>query len=243
MKKIILNERPEAFFVGYRFPRLQFNAVDLPFPELQPIWQALEKGDHVSALDMVTSELNSGEERTNEFLAALRMAQSAAELKSGDLKRAMRHAGRSLDLHPRQYAANRILLSVLALRKGFAAAYHQLLNLSLPKKTAVWDEIMTVPQIQTALAAWSWQMGSWDDVAGHLIRAYPSGLADMPTPIREEWFRLSLYRGHPEDAAAAAALIIDQEPVEFADELLQTIVQSGWTKEALPLYREAYASV
>jgi hypothetical protein len=64
----------------------------------------------------------------------------------------------------------------------------------------------------------------------------------MPIPLMEDWFRLALYRGRPEDAAAVAALLIERTTVESADALLQTIVQNGWTKEALPLYRTAFAN-
>ncbi|NNE34998.1 MAG: tetratricopeptide repeat protein [Rhodothermales bacterium] len=62
----------------------------------------------------------------------------------------------------------------------------------------------------------------------------------MPAPIQEDWFRLSLYRDRPEDAVAVASVLIEEKSIPLADELLQTIVQNGWTKEALPLYRSAY---
>ncbi len=241
MKKVELTERSGSFFARYRFPNLEFAASDLPFEELVPIWDALREADHATAKLLATELLKSQEDLKDEKRAAIKVALAAAELKAGDLNRAKREAGRALDLHPKQYAAHRILLSILNRRQGFAAAYLQLLNLSLPKKTPKWDEPLTICEIHTALATWAWQLGEWDDVAKHLMRAYPTGLVAMPMEIREEWFRLSLYRGHPEDAAAAAALIIEQSPLESTDELLQTIVQSGWTKEALPLYRDAYA--
>ena len=241
MKKVELNERPGPFFAGYKFPVLSFDASTLPFKEMGPIWTALQNSDHALAKAGALELLASKTKLKNEHRSAVVVALAAAELQAGDLNRAKRHAGRALDLYPKQYAANRILLSILDRRQGYAGAYLQLLNLSVPKKTAKWDAPLTNCDIQTALASWSWQLGQWDDVASHLTRAYPKGLQDMPSRIREEWFRLSLYRGHPEDAAAAAALIIQQTPLESTDELLQTIVQSGWTKEALPLYRDAYA--
>lgn len=241
MKKVDLNEQSGSYFARYRFPNLEFASTDLPFEELTPIWNALREADHATAKLLATELLKSQEDLKDDKSAAIRVALAAAELSAGDLNRAKRQAGRSLDLHPKQYAAHRILLSILDRRQGFAAAYLQLLNLSLPKKTPEWDEPLTKCELHTALAAWAWQLGEWDDVAEHLTRAYPTGLEAMPPEIREEWFRLSLYRGHPEDAAAAAALIIEQSPLETTDELLQTIVRSGWTKEALPLYRDAYA--
>jgi len=241
MKKISIHDRSESFFAQYRFPDLTFEASDLPFEDLGPMWIALRKQDHMSVKVLAMSALANQDNLKNEERAAINLALAAAAFQAGDLKTAKRQAGRSLDLFPKQFAANAILLSILARRKGFAAAYHQLLNLSLPKKTPSWDEPLTFCEVQTALASWAWQLGEWDHVAAHLARAYPKGLAEMPPELREEWFRLSLYRGHPEDAAAAAAFIIDQSPIESADELLQTIVKSGWTKEALPLYREAYA--
>jgi hypothetical protein len=241
MKKITLHDRPGTFFGRYQFPLPRFETENMPWPEFVPIWQALSAGDYRDAVEQVAVALNTSDERTDEQVAALRLAQAAGEMLAGDLTRARRHAGRSLDLYPRQYSANRILLSIQTARKSYAAAYHQLLNLSVPRKSPKWDDPLSTLEIQTALAAWSWQLGEWDNVANHLSKAYPKGLVEMPPEIREEWFRLSLYRGHPEDAAAAAALIIREEPVESADQLLQTIVQSGWTKEALPLYRDAYA--
>lgn len=241
MKKISAHHRSEAFFAGYRFPDLTFDASDLPFEGLESIWQALRIKDHIIAKELVISALANQDNLKNEELAAIKLALAAAELQAGDLKTAKRQAGRSLDLFPKQFAANRILLSILARRKGFTAAYHQLLNLSLPKKSPSWDEPLTFCEVQTALASWAWQLGEWDHAAEHLTRAFPDGLEKMPLEIREEWFRLSLYRGHPEDAAAAAAFIIKQIPIESTDELLQTIVRSGWTKEALPLYRDAFA--
>jgi thioredoxin-like negative regulator of GroEL len=62
----------------------------------------------------------------------------------------------------------------------------------------------------------------------------------MPEEIREDWFRLSLYRSMPEEASRAAASLIHLRSVDTADELLQTIVQGGWTNHALPLYREIH---
>lgn len=241
MKKVELNERPGPFFAGYSFPRTSFRDSTLPFEELRPVWNALENQSYRIAIDLAKELLTSSDDLKNEHRSAVLVALAAAELQAGDLNRAKRHAGRALDLWPKQFAANRILLSVLDRRQGFAAAYLQLLNFSIPKRTPKWDVRLTSCEIQTALASWAWQLGEWDDVATHLSKAYPKGLQEMPTRIREEWFRLSLYRGHPEDAAAAAALIIEQSPLESTDELLQTIVQSGWTKEALPLYRDAYA--
>lgn len=241
MKKVELYEPSGSFFARYRFPDLEFASSDLPFEELVPIWDALREADHVTAKELAVSLLKNEENLEKEKRASIKVALAAAEYMAGDLNRAKRQAGRALDLHPKQYAAHRILLSILNRRQGFTAAYLQLANLSLPKKTPKWDEPLTICEIHTALATWAWQLGEWDDVAKHLMRAYPKGLVAMPPEIREEWFRLSLYRGHPEDAAAAAALIIEQSPLETTDELLQTIVQSGWTKEALPLYRDAYA--
>ncbi len=241
MRKVTITPRSEAYLAEYRIPKLTFAATDLEFSSLEPVWNALRKGAHQTARDLARDAMEEKRLFNAEERAALKLGLAVAELRSGAIDTAKRLAGRSLDLHPNQYAAHRILLSIQTMRKGFAAAYLQLANLPLPAGTPSWDEALTFIDVQLALASWAWQLGEWDQVADHLIFAYPDGLEEMPSEIREDWFRLSLYRGHPDDAAAAAALLIDQRPVENADELLQTIVQRGWTKEALPLYRTAYA--
>ena len=172
--------------------------------------------------------------------AALYAAQATAELKLGATDTAKRLAGKSLDLHADQMMAHRILLTVHVIRKDYTAAYLHLANLVVPTRTTVWDQVLTIEQINAALASWAWQLGEWDQVADHLMMAFPGGLEDMPADIREDWFKLSLYRGQADDAAAAAASLLSGISESHADEILQTIVQSGWSGHTLPLYQEMY---
>jgi len=173
--------------------------------------------------------------------AALNASLAVAELKLGATDVAKRLAGRSLDLAPDQFMAHRIMLRIHVIRKDFTAAYLHLANLPLPTNSPDWDENISFQDVHIALAAWAWQLGEWDQVSDHLLMAYPSGLTEMPASIREDWFKLSLYRGHAGDAAAAAATLVNDLPVDAADDILQTIVQSGWGSEALPLYQGLYA--
>jgi len=242
MKKLSVSEGADTHLSSYRIPELNFENAKLPYDSIVPVWSALADGQNKLARSIAVEKLAEKVKRTDQERAALKAGLACAEFRLGALDTAKRQAGRSLDLHPNQFASHRILLSILALRKGFAAAYLQLLNLPLPKRTPRWDETWAQNDIELALASWAWQLGEWDQVFFHLRRSFPDGLENMPAEIREDWFRLALYRGHPEDAAAAAALLIDHSVIENTDQLLQTIVKSGWTKQALPLYRTAYAA-
>lgn len=178
-------------------------------------------------------------ERSDEERAALFAACAFAELSTGATDMAKRHAGKSIDLYPSQWLGHRVLLAVLAGNHDFKGAYMHLASRRL-RPVAAWDEALPKVDKHTALGAWSWMLGDWDLVAKHLNKAYPDGISTMPEPIQEDWFRLSLYRDKPEDAVAVASVLIEEKSIPLADELLQTIVMNGWTKEALPLYRNAY---
>jgi len=173
--------------------------------------------------------------------AALNASLAAAELTLGATDVAKRLAGRSLDLAPDQFMAHRIMLRIHVIRKDFTAAYLHLANLPLPTNTPAWDESISFQDVHVALSAWAWQLGEWDQVSDHLQMAYPNGLSEMPASIREDWFKLALYRGQAGDAAAAASSLIYDMPVDAADDILQTMIQSGWGAEALPLYQGIYA--
>jgi tetratricopeptide (TPR) repeat protein len=242
MQKLDLSMGTNAHISTYRFPELSFSETNLPFESLKPIWASLNRGQTELARTMAIKALVERAKSSNEERAAIKSALAAAELRLGAIDSAKRQAGRALDLHPNQFIAHRVLLATLYRRRSFAAAYLHLLNLPLPKNTPVWDSPLELQEVEIALASWAWQLGEWDQVFDHISRAYPDGLDNMPSNIREDWFRLALYRGHPEDAAAAAVLMMEQATAETTDQLLQTIVGSGWTKQALPLYRAAFAA-
>ena len=231
----------QAYLATHRLPHRTFIQMDPNFPELMPIWDAMRDGDYRIAAGLISAEfegkrLFSPEERT-----AMLVALANAELLMGQTDRAKKTAGRALDLFPNQWSGHRILIHVLHLKQAYKAAYLQLRKLE-PGPVPLWDAPVNSTEKNTALAAWSWLLGEWERVARHLKAAYPGGVDSMPIEIQEDWFRLALYRGRPQDAVAVATLLIEQRPVDLADELLQTFVQNGWTKEALPLYRAAYHS-
>jgi len=174
--------------------------------------------------------------------AALKVGLAAAEWSLGSVQNARRHAGHALDLFPAQWSSHRILLASHCSKRAFKAAYLHLENLESTGPVPTWDEPVSLVEREVALAAWSWMLGEWEKVAMHLQAAYPAGISIMPAQLQEDWLRLSLYRDKPDDAAAAAALLIETRPADLTDELLQTIVQNGWTKQALPLYRRAFKS-
>lgn len=240
MRKVELEPRNESFLSVYRLPELTFEAAELPYPSLAPIWENMQAGNFEVARTIARETMQERRIFPSEERAAIKIALATAELKLGATDTAKRMAGRSLDLHNNQFAAHRILLTIYMLRKDYTAAYLHLANLPLPTKTPIWDEALTNQDVHVALSSWAWQLGEWDQVADHLQIAFPEGLSEMPADIREDWFRLSLYRGLADDAAAAAETLIAGSSVDRADELLQTIVQSGWTKQALPLYRKFY---
>lgn len=241
LRKVELEPRHESYMSSYRLPELSFDNQDLPYSSLKTVWEALNENRTSEA--RTTAQEATQERRIfpPEERAALYASQAAAELELGATDTAKRLAGKSLDLFPNQYMAHRILLTVHVIRKDFTAAYLHLANLPLPNKASRWDCVLNYQDIQTALAAWAWQLGEWDQVADHLMMAFPGGLTEMPAAIREDWFKLSLYRGLADDAAAAAASIVPSISEHEADDILQTIVQSGWTGHALPIYQQMYA--
>ena len=234
------SEHQSSFLSHYRLAPLTFAENDHSYPSVTRVWSAIREGRYEEAVESVRTEMKAERIFGSEERAALELALAHIALITGAVDTARRRAGRSLDLHPDQFAAHRILLIALAARKDYAAAYLHLANLPLPADERSWDECIEARDLSITLAAWAWQLGEWDQVADHIEHAYPDGLSSMPADLQEDWFRLSLYRGLAEDAAAAAALLIHDRPLERADELLQTIVQNGWEEQALPLYRTYY---
>jgi len=241
LRKVELEPRHESYLSIHRLPDLSFDNQDLPYNSLKDVWAGLNENRTSEARTIAQEATQERRIFPPEERAALYASLAAAELQLGATDTAKRLAGKSLDLHPNQYMAHRILLTVNVIRKDFTAAYLHLANLPLPAKTPRWDCVLTYQDVQKALAAWAWQLGEWDQVADHLMMAFPGGLTEMPASIREDWFKLSLYRGLADDAAAAAASIVHSISETEVDDILQTIVQSGWTGHALPIYRQMYA--
>lgn len=225
---------------AFKLPELCFDGAEITFPDVQSAWTALSINLPKQARDIAVTALASDEERSNEEKAALNVAIAGAEFKLGSLDSAEKFANRSLALYPKQFAANRIVLSVLTLRQKFAAAYKHMVDATLPKRKARWDEGLPIETIELSLASWAWNCKAWTEVRMHLDNAVPDGLAKMPHALVEDSFKLSLYLESATDAANAARHLIVNKSIDLIDQVLQTIVKSGWTKEALPLYRAAY---
>ena len=240
MRKVELQPRNESFLSGYRLPELNFESTDLPYSSLMPIWSLIQNREIESARATIIDTMQERRIFPADERAALKIALAAWELKLGATDAAKRMAGRSLDLTDKQLSAHRILLQIHVAHKDYTAAYLHLANLPIPVQRVVWDEELSHQEIQIALASWAWQLGEWDQVSDHLMMAFPGGLSEMPADIREDWFKLALYRGNADDAAAAAESLLGVHSIDGADKILQTIVQSGWTEKALPLYRKFY---
>ncbi|GIV59746.1 hypothetical protein GQ464_003465 [Rhodocaloribacter litoris] len=231
----------QGFLAHYRIPPLSF----VPHARLprviRPVWEALNAGNPAMAIMRARHILLTHQPATQSERAALKVGLAAAELYSGASDGARRLAGHALDLYPGQWSAHRIILTILTAQRAYKAAYMHLVSLAPAGPVPLWDEPLSEQERHLALASWAWHLAEWETVAHHLQAAYPQGLETLPPALLEDWFRLSFYRNQPEEAAAAAALLIAERPAQSADEVLQTLVQCGWTKEALPLYRTAFA--
>lgn len=210
-------------------------------PVLRPVWDALQAGEIRKARRL--ADAAAAEDGVSpDIQAALDAAIGAIEMHLGRLSSAETFAMRSLDSRAEQTLARLILTQVRTDLHDYAGAYAVLTDWNgSPDGAMPWDEPVSPEQLQVMRAALAWRLRRWELVAEHLDLAYPSGIETMPDWLLEDFFRLALYRNQPQDAAAAAALLIRKRPVESADMLLQTLVQQGWTEQALPLYRSAFS--
>ncbi|MDZ4700598.1 MAG: tetratricopeptide repeat protein [Rhodothermales bacterium] len=172
--------------------------------------------------------------------AAMHAALAASFLQAGDLKKARRHAEQSVAFYRKQWAGHRVLVDVLMAHKGFVEAAAVIAGFKPPAKPAAWDRALPLREWNLCAAACAWRLKAWDTVAERLAEAFPEGLASMPAALLEDYFRLTLYRNQPDEAGRVAATLMTTNTLEFNDELLQTLVQQGWTQQALPLYRSAF---
>ncbi len=225
---------------GYRLAGPLFSDPSSLAATMHPVWTALRADAAAAAMRNAEFALAENRLFAAEEKAGLLVGLSAALLRAGATDAGWDAARKSLDLFPHQVASHRLQVMVLSRRRNYAAAHEQLMALAEPELPALWDSPMENLERQTAMASFAWLMGEWERVADHINAAYPSGLASMPDEIREDWFRLALYRDEPNEAAAAASLLITSRDIHQTDEMLQTFVQSGWTSQALPLYRDAF---
>lgn len=240
MLRKIQTPRYEAYLAGFRIPPIQLlDGAPLP-ASIRPIFTALQAeapGAAVRNAERALSEnrLFSAEER-----AGILVGMAAGHFANGATEDAWDQSRKALDLYPYQVAGHRIQISVLSARRDYQEAYARMEAIEAIDAAPAWDIGIDQTERQLVLASFSWLMGLWDQVGEHIDLAYPEGLTSMPDEIQEDWFRLALYRDQPDQAARAAAILIQRRPVGLADEMLQTLVQNGWTTEALPLYQDAF---
>lgn len=230
----------DAFLASRRpdFPTFQPHA--RMTRSLVPIWEALHAGEAEDAGRIARTTLQDRPAAPAAERAGLLAGLAGAEYAAGRLDHALRAARQSLDIVPAQWVGRRIVIAVLLRRREYQAAHAELSGLPVDLNGPSWDERMTARDVETALATCAWLLGAWDAAHDHLRRAWPEGPASMPEPIREDCFRVALFRNRPDEAAAVADLLVGEWAPERADELLQTLVQQGFTAEALPLYRRIH---
>jgi hypothetical protein len=216
-----------------------FSQVDHVPAILAPLWQQLCANDIRSAQMTARSLLRKKTLTDRETLAALLNGAAVAELRSGNLDEAHRLAKRAAGVYPDQWMAHAIRIAAFDMSTG-SRAYRYAAASSLPTGAPAWDEIPSRRDHLICSAALAWRCGFWDDVARCLETAYPAGVATMPEELQADAFRLAFYRNQPSAASAAARAMLGSSPIDQLDQLLNAMVQNGWTSEALPLYREAY---
>ncbi|MBO6575827.1 MAG: hypothetical protein JJ896_12555 [Rhodothermales bacterium] len=240
MLRKIQTNRYEAYLASYRIPGITFSDnPELP-NSIRPVWTALAAGASDAAMRNALAALSEQRLFSAEEKAGLLVGLAAAKLEMGSTEDAWETSRKALDLFPYQVAAHRIQISVLASRRHYEETYERIGALAEIDDPAVWDVAIDSREIALSKASLSWLTGQWDSVAEHIAEAYPDGLTSMPDEIQEDSFRLALYRNQPDEAARAAALLIPRRGVAQADEMLQTLVQGGWTSQALPLYQDAF---
>lgn len=228
----------ESILANYRLPRPLF-ANEAGAPEiLAGLWVALRESCYKEAV-IIARELATAF-MTTEARAALFAGWATAELRLGNAAEALRLAARSLETHSPQWLAHRITIEALEVQRKSEEAYLYLADLKVSGDTPAWDEPLSDEMRCLGAAALAWAMSDWEGVAVQLNRLYP---ARIPDALLEDWFRLALYRNRPEDVAMAAEPLIVSASVDALDRLLQVLIQQGWSRQALELYRAAYARI
>ena len=225
-----------SYLATYRPPRLQFMALDaLPAP-LHPVWSAL-RGQKVRLALRRGYKLLREEKLTTDARAALLAAIAWAELENGVTAVSKQMAYESLALCKQQWMAHRVLLGLYVAERNFVMACRLLETIETADSVLAWDEPLPEREQHLLRAACAWMTHDWDSAGSMLLQAYPRGVRSMPGFLQEDWLRLALYREQPNDAAEAARCLVVENPTERADVILQTLVQQGWHKQALSLYR------
>lgn len=234
------SDRTKGYLASFRPAAFSFAGASVP-PALTRLWEHLASDDVRSALIESRRLLREKSVRNRSALAGLLVGAAAAELRSGNAQEATRYARRSLSILPEQWMAHGIRIAACEALQSADRAYRYASTLEPVQRVAPWDEHPDAVDFQVLVASLAWRVGAWDDVAARLRRAYPAGVASMPEALQADWFRLAFYCDSPEEAAGAARAILPGCTIEQLDALLNAMVQHGWTSEALPLYRDAFA--
>ncbi len=230
----------QSFLSSYRLPALSLpETVRLPVIEADALPAVMNRDADPRSVSL-RMILGDKPPLPDEEQGAMHAALAASLLQAGDLKKARRHAEQSIAFYRKQWAAHRILVDVLMAQKAFDEAASVIAGFKVPARPAAWDRALPIREWKLCAAACAWRLKAWDTVAERLAEAYPEGLASMPPALLEDYFRLTLYRNEPDEAGRVAATLMTTNTLEFNDELLQTLVQQGWTQQALPLYRSAF---
>jgi hypothetical protein len=232
--------RPDSSFLSsYRPPQFHFSALDELPAVLQPVWSAL-RGQKVRLALRRGYKILREEQLTPESRAALLAALASAEWDNGVGNMARQMAFESLSLWKKQWMAHRVLLAIYVAERNFTTACRLLETIEVPDRVSTWDEPLSETEQLLLRAACAWMTQNWESAAELIMQAYPKGVSSMPDFLQEDWLRLALYRDNPLDAAEAARQLVMDSVPERADVLLQTLVQQGWHREALKLYRQIF---
>ena len=231
----------DSFLSSYRLPALTVAKAPSLSPSMSATWASFQNKEADPRARSIRMILSQKTRMADEEAAGLKVALASAMLSAGKSKKAWKLAEQSLELHPQQWAAYRVHIEILMANQEFQKTYELLNKLKIPSQTPSWDAPLEKRERHICLASCAWQTKEWEKVALHLKKAFPRSVKKMPKPLLQDWFRLALYRNEPDDAAKAAALLVSANALDFTDALLQTLVQQGWTEQALPLYRNIFA--
>ena len=235
-----LPDTAEKRLAAFTFPALTFEASDTLPTALRPVWSALSRRAYGKACELAIEALSAARTGAADERAALYVGLAAGAAGSGNRKRAMTAAEESVTLLPRQWAAHRLIMEVFWADGDFENAYFYLSTLLEPETEYDWDQPLTAMERHLSIAALAWRLQDWDGVSDHLNRVFPDGVETMPIPLREDAFRVAVYRDRKEDAATAAHALLAAYPIPEIDTMLRTLDSRGWTDQALDLYRIAF---
>lgn len=234
--------RNRATLPVHQLPALSFRSGARLSPTLQRAWSLLAAGDHRRAQSMARTLVSAPEGEAADRAAALVVA-AAAEWRTGGTQAARRYAEQSIAALPTQWMAQRLLVEIDAAQQRYDDAYARLARLIVPPGLSPeWDEPLSHTDYQVALAGLAWRRGVWDEVAVHLVLAYPGGVGEMPLSLKQDWFQLALYRNLGDDALDAVEMMLDDLPIAAIDTMLQAMLQQGYTEQVRFMYATAYAA-